>query len=89
MLGRVAIIGAGISGLTTGCAFRQKGVTVDIFERSESINEFGAGITLSRNATSLLDELGLLDSISAKGFSPMGSCIRNYKSAKNGKYSKI
>ena len=82
MLGRVAIIGAGISGLTTGCAFRQKGVTVDIFERSESINEFGAGITLSRNATTLLDELGLLDSISAKGFSPMGSCIRNYKSAK-------
>jgi len=82
VLRRVAIIGAGISGLTAGCAFRQKGITVDIFERSGSIYEFGAGISLSRNATLLLGELGLFDSISARGFSPMGSFIRDYKSAK-------
>ena len=47
MIQSVAIIGAGIAGLTAGCALRRYGFEVDIFERSDSITEFGAGITLS------------------------------------------
>ena len=49
MLKRVGIIGAGISGLTSGYALREQGLEVDLYERSGSINEFGAGITLSKN----------------------------------------
>ena len=60
MLKRVGIIGAGISGLTSGYALREQGLEVDLYERSGSINEFGAGITLSKNATSLLRDLGHL-----------------------------
>ena len=64
MLKRVAVVGAGISGLTAGYALQKIGLKVDIFERSQSIAEFGAGITLSRNATSLLKELGLMELLS-------------------------
>ena len=70
MLKRVGIIGAGISGLTSGYALREQGLEVDLYEMSGSINEFGVGITLSMNATSLLRELGLFDSIAANGVFP-------------------
>ena len=79
MLKRVGIIGAGISGLTSGYALREQGLEVDLYERSGSINEFGAGITLSKNATSLLRDLGLFDSIAANGVFPGKSYIRDYK----------
>ena len=82
MLRNVAVIGAGVSGLTAGYALRKSGIEVDIFERSESIKEFGAGITLSQNATVLLQEIGLMESLSSKGYHPMGSYIRDYKKAK-------
>ena len=81
MLKRVAVVGAGISGLTAGYALQKIGLEVDIFERSQSVTEFGAGITLSRNATSLLKELGLMELLSKKGYFPMASYIRDYKNA--------
>tara|TARA_B100000700_G_scaffold35222_1_gene34148 strand:+ start:3944 stop:5104 length:1161 start_codon:yes stop_codon:yes gene_type:complete len=83
MIQSVAIIGAGISGLTAGCALRNYGLEVDIFERSDSISEYGAGITLSRNATSLLRHLDLYDELENYSYKPKGSYIRHYKSAKN------
>ena len=82
MLSNVAVIGAGVSGLTAGYALRKNGIEVDVFERSESIKEFGAGITLSKNATVLLQEIGLMGSLSSVSHHPMGSYIRDYKKAK-------
>ena len=83
MIRSIAIIGAGISGLTAGCALRKYGFNVDIFERSDSISEFGAGITLSRNATSLLRKLDLYDDLEKNSYKPKGSFIRNYSSGKD------
>ena len=68
MIQSVVIIGAGISGLTAGCALRKYGFKVDIFERSESISEFGAGMTLSRNATFLLRNLELYDDLEKNSY---------------------
>tara|TARA_Y100001970_G_scaffold288855_1_gene417426 strand:- start:97954 stop:99105 length:1152 start_codon:yes stop_codon:yes gene_type:complete len=83
MIQSVAIIGAGISGLTAGCALRKYGFEVNIFERLNSISEFGAGITLSRNATSLLRHLDLYEELERNSYTPKGSFIRHYKTAKD------
>ena len=82
MITSVAVIGAGISGLTAGYAIRKKGIAVDVYERSHSISEFGAGITLSKNATSLLENIGLLSEIAKKAYHPMKSYVREYKSGR-------
>ncbi len=89
MIQSIAIIGAGISGLTTGCALREFGFKVDIFEKSESVTEFGAGITLSRNATSLLKHLNIYSELEKSSYTPTGSYIRHYKTAKDIAYMKF
>ena len=60
MVSNVAVIGAGVSGLTAGYALRKIGIEVDIFERSESIKEFGAGNTITQNDTLIIQEFGLM-----------------------------
>lgn len=56
----VAIIGAGIGGLTTALCFARRGFDVDIIERAEALTEVGAGLQLSPNASRILIRLGLL-----------------------------
>ena len=82
MLRNIAVVGAGVSGLTAGYALKKIGLEVEIFERSQSIDAFGAGITLSKNATLLLQDLDLMEVLSSKGHYPLGSFIRDYKKAK-------
>ena len=89
MLRNIAVIGAGVSGLTAGYALKKIGLEVEIFERSQSIEEFGAGITLSKNATLLLQDLELMEVLSSKGYCPMGSFIRDYRKAKVIKSKKL
>ena len=89
MLRNIAVIGAGVSGLTAGYALKKIGLEVEIFERYQSIEEFGAGITLSKNATLLLQDLELMEVLSSKGYYPMGSFIRDYRKAKVIKSKKL
>ncbi|WDZ78125.1 FAD-dependent monooxygenase [Ensifer adhaerens] len=56
----VAIIGAGIGGLTAALCLARRGFEVDIIERATALNEVGAGLQLSPNASRILIELGLL-----------------------------
>ena len=78
-----------MSGLTAGYALKKIGLEVEIFERSQSIEEFGAGITLSKNATLLLQDLELMEVLSSKGYCPMGSFIRDYRKAEVIKSKKL
>ena len=55
----IAIIGAGIGGLTAALALRQVGFSVAIYEAAEQLGEVGAGLTLSKGAQSVLRHLGL------------------------------
>ena len=48
---RVAIIGAGIGGLSLGLALREHGIQADVFEQAPELTEIGAAIALSANAT--------------------------------------
>ena len=63
----IAIIGAGIGGLTTALFLEKLGVPVQIFEQSSVIKPIGAGIILAHNAMQVFDELGLKESITNLG----------------------
>jgi salicylate hydroxylase len=58
---RVLIAGAGIGGLTAALALAQEGLEVELFDQAEKLEEAGAGIQLSPNATRVLITLGLSD----------------------------
>jgi salicylate hydroxylase len=57
--GPVLIAGAGIGGLTAALAIAQRGFEVAIFDQAERLEEIGAGIQLSPNASRILLALGL------------------------------
>jgi len=56
---RVAIIGAGIGGLTAALALIRQGIGVDVYEQAPELKELGAGVQISSNGTRVLDALGL------------------------------
>ena len=60
---RAIIAGAGIGGLSTAIALLQAGFTVAIYERADTIEEFGAGLQLTPNATRILSRLGVLERV--------------------------
>jgi 2-polyprenyl-6-methoxyphenol hydroxylase-like FAD-dependent oxidoreductase len=64
---KYSIIGAGIGGLTTALAFEKHGIDYHIFEKASELSEVGAGIWLAPNALQVLEHLGVLDDIKAKG----------------------
>ena len=48
---RVAVIGAGIGGLTLAIELRRRGLDVVVHEAAEELREVGAAVALSANAT--------------------------------------
>ena len=56
---RVAIIGAGIGGLTAALALIRQGIGVDVYEQAPELKELGAGVQISSNGTRVLYALGL------------------------------
>ena len=55
----VIIAGAGIGGLTAALALAQRGFRVAVFEQAQRLEEAGAGLQLSPNASRILLALGL------------------------------
>ena len=70
----VLIAGAGIGGLTAALALARRGIGVTLFEQAEKLEEAGAGIQLSPNATRVLVHLGLAERLRAAIVEP--SAIR-------------
>ncbi len=60
---RCIIIGAGIAGLTHALALADFGIPSLVLEKSDQLEEVGAGLQLSPNATSILAKLGILDDL--------------------------
>src|SRR5690606_25372028 len=56
---RIAIVGAGIAGLTTAVALQRSGLTVTVYEQAPELAEVGAGLQLSPNAVRQLRQLGI------------------------------
>ena len=63
---RIAVVGAGIAGLTAAIAFARHGAEVAILEQAEDLSAVGAGLQLSPNATAVLDRLGLMPAIESR-----------------------
>ncbi|MGS1002072.1 FAD-dependent monooxygenase [Burkholderia glumae] len=56
---KIAIVGAGIGGLTLAIALREHGIDADIYEQTDELREVGAAVALSSNATRFYDHMGL------------------------------
>jgi salicylate hydroxylase len=60
---RAIIAGSGIGGLAAAIALSQAGFRVAIYEKVNTLEEFGAGLQLTPNATRILARLGVLDRV--------------------------
>jgi salicylate hydroxylase len=75
---QVAIVGAGIGGLTLALALRQRGVDAVVYEQASSLHEIGAAVALSANATRLLAELGVGDALDEVSTEPTELIFRSW-----------
>jgi 2-polyprenyl-6-methoxyphenol hydroxylase-like FAD-dependent oxidoreductase len=66
-VGRVLIVGGGLSGVSAAIALRREGIDVDLVEREPVWGALGTGITLMGPAMRALKQLGVLEKCLAEG----------------------
>ncbi|MDC0393145.1 FAD-dependent monooxygenase [Gammaproteobacteria bacterium] len=66
----VAVIGAGIAGLALGCVLKKEGIKSIIFEKSQTVSNYGAGISISENGINILKKIGVYESVLAESANP-------------------
>ena len=77
----IAVAGAGIGGLTAALALAARGFRVALFDRAARLEETGAGIQLSPNATRILDGVGLRARLLPSVVAPDAVVIRTAQNA--------
>jgi salicylate hydroxylase len=66
----IFVAGAGIGGLTASLALARQGFRVVVLEKAERLEEAGAGLQLSPNASRVLVDLGLAPRLAASAVTP-------------------
>jgi salicylate hydroxylase len=66
----IVIAGAGIGGLTAALALAQRGFRIVVLEKAERLEEVGAGLQLSPNASRVLVDLGLTERLKQRAVVP-------------------
>ena len=79
---RVIIAGAGIGGLTAALALAQRGFAVAVFDQAQRLEEAGAGLQLSPNASRVLLALGLGPRLQPHVVAPEELRVRDAKTAR-------
>lgn len=64
---KVAIVGAGIGGLTTGIFLAEQGLDIHLYEQALANKAVGAGIILAHNATQIYKKLELYEKLLSLG----------------------
>jgi 6-hydroxynicotinate 3-monooxygenase len=77
---RIAIIGAGIGGLTAAACLRRVGIDVHIYEQARAFARLGAGIQHAPNAGRVMRALGLEPRLRELAFQPQVNNSRDYDS---------
>jgi salicylate hydroxylase len=76
----IVVAGAGIGGLTASLALARQGFRVIVLEKAERLEEAGAGIQLSPNASRVLIDLGLRPRLSAHVVTPEAISLMSARS---------
>ncbi len=76
----VAVVGAGIAGLTAVLALAKSGHKVSLYEAAPAWGEVGAGITLAPNAMRGLDYVGVGETVADVGMEPAKQEISHWQS---------
>jgi len=66
----VAIVGAGMGGLTAAATMRKVGINVTVYEQAHAFLRIGAGIQMLPNASRVLRGIGIEDQLRAVAFEP-------------------
>ena len=75
---KVAIIGAGMGGLTAAAILARKGIDADVYEQAEQFARIGSGIQMSPNAMKVLRAIGLEDQLRQIAFRPDHQLSRDW-----------
>lgn len=72
------IIGAGLAGLAAAISTRLEGHDVTILEKVSKLQEVGAGLQITPNATRLFRRWGIFDELQACAAAPLSISVRRY-----------
>jgi salicylate hydroxylase len=75
---RVAIVGAGIGGLAAALLLRRAGIDAVVFEQAKALQNVGAGIQISPNASRILHRLGLAEPLGRVAVRPEAVVMRRW-----------
>ncbi|KAJ5861939.1 FAD/NAD(P)-binding domain-containing protein [Penicillium soppii] len=64
----VAIIGAGLSGLTLALSLHQQNISSTVYEVRSAPIDIGGAITVSPNALQIIDKLGIYENVLSEGY---------------------
>src|SRR5215475_2418014 len=74
----IAIIGAGLGGLTAAATLRLAGFTVRVYEQASRFARVGAGIQMMPNSMKVLRRIGIEDRVRGTSFEPYSHLNRSW-----------
>lgn len=77
---RIAIVGAGLGGMTTAGLLQRAGFTVNVYEQADAFSRIGAGIHLSANVMIVMRRLGIERKLVDIGLTPDAFVSRQWDS---------
>jgi len=78
----IAVVGAGVGGLTLALALRQHGIEAQVFERAGELAEVGAAVALAANGSRVLIRLGLGSGLAPVSLVPSELIFRRWADAR-------